>query len=290
MDRAGLGYDYNSMPPNLIGATANFSTGYARVPRNGNSFLPSPVRAHVMRNFAKQTFANNFATRQNLQQRNSAYANLVPNFGAQPTFGGGVRANTTPRNVNRRALTSDTYNVVPRPCTSLVSRLSTEEKSVVMSRERFTNMKSVDRTATSFKKRFSGLPSEKWIQHLDSLELDRAKKHNWTPKEFYYGLRLTLQGRALNAIRNLEKDLDRPDFSSLIPDWFEPAAAEWRELCHGKAMYSTLSERTKIAILIVYFHLRFQRTSGDSAYSDFIYSAQATNEALEEWGISGEIG
>ena len=107
-------------------------------------------------------------------------------------------------------------------------------------------MKSVDRTTTSFKKRFSGMFSEKWIQHLDSLELDRAKKHNWTPKEFYYGLRLTLQGRDLNAIRNVEKDLDRPDFSSLIPDWFEPSAAEWRELCQGNSMYSTLSERTKI--------------------------------------------
>ena len=112
----------------------------------------------------------------------------------------------------------------------------------MLSRERYTNMKSVDRTSTSFKGRFSGLPSEKWIQHLDSLELDRAKKHNWTPKEFYYGLRLTLQGRALHAIRNLEKDLDRPDFSSLIPEWYEPAAAEWRKLCLGQAMWKGLPD------------------------------------------------
>ena len=86
MDRAGLGYGHNPTPPNLIGVTAgNFSHGYARVPRNGNSFLPSPVRAPVMRNFAQQTFANSFAPLQAPRQ-NSAFANLLPNFGLPQIF------------------------------------------------------------------------------------------------------------------------------------------------------------------------------------------------------------
>ena len=68
--------------------------------------------------------------------------------------------------------------------------------TTVLSAEKYENMKSVDRTAAIFRRRFTGLPSEKWIAHLDSLELDRARKHNWTPKQFYYGLRITLQGKA----------------------------------------------------------------------------------------------
>ena len=183
------------------------------------------------------------------------------------------------------AAAGDTYNTVPRPCPSLIARLNAPENKFIFSRERNADMKSVDQTVTKFKPRFNGLSTEHWIKHLDQLELDRAKKHNWTAKQYYYGLRATLQARALTTIKNMEQDLDRPAFADLIPDWFQPSAEEWRDIATGRGLFSTFSERTKTAVIIVYFHFRFQRSSGDSAYSDFIYSAQAKEESVEDWGI-----
>ena len=76
-----------------------------------------------------------------------------------------------------------------------------------------------------------------------------------------------------------------PNFADLIPEWFQPSVEEWRDIATGQGLFSTFSERTKTAVIIVYFHFRFQRSSGDSAYSDFIYSAQAKDETVEDWGI-----
>ena len=54
---------------------------------------------------------------------------------------------------------------------------------------------------------------------------------------------------------------------------------------NGTLLFSTTSERTRIAILIAYFHLRYQRSSGESAYNEFLCCTQEHSESLEEWGI-----
>ena len=54
----------------------------------------------------------------------------------------------------------------PDPCRTLKARLSLA--SFLAHRESYkSNMKSVDRTVTDFKRRFSDLPGEDWIGHLD---------------------------------------------------------------------------------------------------------------------------
>ena len=80
------------------------------------------------------------------------------------------------------------------------------------------NMKSVDMTPQEFKRRFSGRPGEDWIGHLDLLEIVRANKHQWTAREFYYGLMHTLSGRALATVENLEQGLECPELTAFLPD------------------------------------------------------------------------
>ena len=73
----------------------------------------------------------------------------------------------------------------PRPCRTLISRMAISAISVAVSPDRRDNQKSVDKTKYEFKRRFSGAASEDWMAHIDALELDRAKKHNWTAKNFF---------------------------------------------------------------------------------------------------------
>ena len=75
----------------------------------------------------------------------------------------------------------------PDPCKTLKARLSLT--SFLALRETYkSNMKSVDRTAIEFRRRFTGRPGEDWIGHVDMLEIMRANKHQWTAREYYYGL------------------------------------------------------------------------------------------------------
>ena len=114
-------------------------------------------------------------------------------------------------------------------------------------------MKSVDRTPRNFSRRFSGLPSEDWIDHLDALELQQVSKHQWTAREFYYGMRLTLLAKAESTLQSLEMDLDRPELHTLIPEWHNAEAEDWRALVHGHKTFSMLQFGTRTAIVVVYF-------------------------------------
>ena len=118
-------------------------------------------------------------------------------------------------------------------------------------------MKSVDRTATDFKRRFSGLSGEDWIDHLDMLEIMRVNKHQWTAREFYYGLQHTLAGKVRSTVSNLEQSLECPELTMFLPDWFECDMQELREMIAGRCGFPELEPRTKVAVLITYFQDRF---------------------------------
>ena len=156
--------------------------------------------------------------------------------------------------------------------------------TVVRLSDKWNNMKSVDLTKEKFKTRFSVSSSEDWMTHVDSLELNRAKKHNWTARQFFYGLKETLMGAALEELVSLEQDLHQPDLVSLIPDWYECENKDLMVIMRNRMTFSGLSERTQLAIVIVYFFRRFQKDTPQTTMDDFLYSAQESSESIETWG------
>ena len=71
---------------------------------------------------------------------------------------------------------------------------------------------------------------------------------------------------------------------SLIPDWFECEAAEYKDLLKKRTSFSCLAERTQLAIVFVYFFHRFQRDTPRSALDDFFFATQEPSEGVEQWG------
>ena len=116
------------------------------------------------------------------------------------------------------------------------------------------------------------------------METEYARFYNWTPREFYFGLRITLVGKALETIRSMEDDMELTSFAALIPTWFEPTGEEWREVYDGTATFSTLSHRMQVAVVITHFHKQFQVQTGDQAYNMFRFSSQRSDETIKEWG------
>ena len=178
----------------------------------------------------------------------------------------------------------DTAQTVPRPVHSLVSRLAISAVSVELPPDRKSNMKTVDRTPTVFKHRFSGSASEDWIDHVNELELQCARKHNWTAKQFFYALRSTLTGAAYKTWVALEREEDQPDLGDFVPDWFECEAQEYRDLLKKRTGFSRLAERTQLAIVYVYFFYHFQRDTPRTALDNFYFASQEPSENVEQWG------
>ena len=172
----------------------------------------------------------------------------------------------------------------PDPCNTLKARLSISTYMAQRIPHR-VNMKSVDKTPREFSRRFSGRPGEDWIGHLDMLEIFRANKHQWTAREFYYGLSHTLSGKALATLQNLEQGLECPELTMFLPNWFECDMQELRLMIAGGLKFPELEPRTKVAIVIAYFQDRFQMTSVTRAMENFKYATQAKDESIEEWGI-----
>ena len=146
-------------------------------------------------------------------------------------------------------------------------------------------MKTVDRNHVFFKRRFSGSSTEDWVGHVNELELQCARKHGWTAKQFFYALRATVTGAAMSTWTALERDEDQPDLGSLLPDWFECESTEYRDLLKQRTSFSRLKERTQVAILYVYFFYRFQRDTPRSAMDDFCFATQESSESVEQWGF-----
>ena len=124
----------------------------------------------------------------------------------------------------------------PDPCNTLKARLSLASFLAVRE-DRKSNMKSVDRTAIEFKRRFSGLPGQDWIGHVDMLEIMRANKHQWTAREYYYGLQHTLAGKTWSTVFNLEQGLECSELTMYLPDWFECDMQELRQMIAGRCGY-----------------------------------------------------
>ena len=78
--------------------------------------------------------------------------------------------------------------------------------------------------------RFHGRPGEDWMGHVDALEIHRANKFRWTARQFYYGLRLTLQSVALTTANSLEEELVEINLLVYLPDWFQAEMTELRSM------------------------------------------------------------
>ena len=145
-------------------------------------------------------------------------------------------------------------------------------------------MKIVDKVSLLFSKRFSGAAHEDWVRHLDDLERDLAEKHNWDCRQFYYALRETLNSKAKRSLMMLERGLEKPELHQYIPKWYEPSSEEWRGI-HSKLSFADLSFRTRIAVLIAYFHHRFQATTPHAVWDTFTHAVQGVSESVEDWGL-----
>ena len=156
-----------------------------------------------------------------------------------------------------------------RPVHSLVSRLGISAVSVAVSKDKKANMKTVDSIPKQFKPRFSGLAVEDWVDHVNEVELQCARKHCWTDRQFFYALSYTISGAAMQTWLVLERDEDQSDLGSLLPYWFECEEDEYRYLLKKRTSFSRLCERTQMAIIYVCFFFRFQRDTSRSAIDNF---------------------
>ena len=270
---AGLEKHFASaMPHHSIGATANGKTGVYTTPAvsagnyRSRSFLSPAVS--VQHSVGMQlNLASHERMHTTLQGR--------PLYRSAPAAG--RQWGTTPQLRGRQSIgltrnrqsQPDQSQQIPRPIHSLVSRLGISAVSVVLPEDRKANMKTVDSTPKHFKLRFSGLAAEDWVDHVNELELQCARKHCWSARQFFYALRSTLSGAAMQTWVALERDEDQPDLGSLLPDWFECEPKEYRDLLKKRTSFSRLSERTQLAIVFVYFFFRFQRDTPRSAMDNF---------------------
>ena len=128
------------------------------------------------------------------------------------------------------------------------------------------------------------MPGEDWISHVDALEIHRANKHQWTARQYYYGLQHTLAGKAKATIQALEEELDCPTLYSILPDWFEPDMEELRAMISNKISFPQLEPRTKVAVVIAWFQEKFQQDTAEGVWDEFRFATQEPGETIEDWG------
>ena len=136
-----------------------------------------------------------------------------------------------------------------------------------------------------FRMRFHGRPGEDWMGHVDALEIHRANKFKWTPRQFYYGLLQTLRDVALTTANSLEEELVEINLLVYMPDWFQAEMTELRSVIAGETTYPQLQPRTKLTIMFAFFEDKFQRDSADQAMTNFRFATQFDKETIEEWGM-----
>ena len=272
---AGLETHFHSRT-NQCGATANSVWG-GQVPK-GIHMSPLPAVSVNFRPETKVLFSNNSTAQVSPTRQPLGWAELLPSLGRTPR----VQSNATRRRRRVGSAAVGTETEPTEPNASLVARLSLASARTMLTSERKTSMKSVEATPAVYRARFSGDPSEDWLLHVDRLETERARMHQWTPEQFYYALRSTITGKALATLRSMEDDMEITAFTDLIPKWFEPSGEDWRKLFDGRATYSTLTARVQLAILITYFHKQFQVRTSDEAYNVFRFASQRMDEHDEK--------
>ena len=180
-----------SRPRKKYGATANDADGIY-TPTNNSLFTPR-VSALSRKSLSSMPYRTLHYT------QDAAASRRRPDSPGSTTrlstTGGGNGTSVT--GLRKRSLIRSAAGKIafPVPCFTLQARLSLNsfntrkvlEEQHSQQRVRKDEMKSVDRTAEEFKRRFSGRPGEDWMGHVDALEIHRANKFQWSPRQFYYG-------------------------------------------------------------------------------------------------------
>ena len=177
------------MPHHSIGATANRSVGYTTPARDFRSrSFPSPAVSsqhlvEVHRNIAPHGCSRSTQGRASFR--------VAPASGKQWGITPRARGSQKFSGSTRGRVQSDLALLVPKPVHSLRSRLSISAVFIEVPDDKSSNMKTVDSIQKKFTLRFSGLASEDWVDHVNELELQCARKHCWSARQFFYVLRST---------------------------------------------------------------------------------------------------
>ena len=197
---------YFSRPAKTNGATPKRMRGF-QTPTGNFAEFPSPA-------VSDRTFRSGFFRTPKPyisrypQVRSSRYATRPASPVSLSTSsigtGGGHRSSAVNRNLNL----TENEELFPVPCHTLQTRLALSAAEVEATRTKEPDMKTVNKTPSEFKMRFSGKPVEDWIGHVDALETHRALKYSWTAKQFYYGLLHTLTDEAHKTAAAMEDDTE----------------------------------------------------------------------------------
>ena len=272
--RSGLRSQF-SRPRRTYGATANTSAW--QTPQEKNAYFSSPAVSDKLGRGFIRTPNPHFVT---YTQVHSSRHRRPASPASQQSRYSTSRPGGRHRNSGHQALNPlEKERNFPVPCDTLQTRLSLNNLEVERFREKEKGRsqqlpKSVDQTAEKYKSRFSGLPGEDWVGHIDSFDTHRANKFLWSARSFYYGLLHTLAGEALETATAMEEDNEEFELTEMLSDWFECEMAELRSMISGKLKYPQLHPRTKCAVLITYFEDKFQADTADSAELKFRFANQ----------------
>ena len=217
--RSGLRSYYSrssAKPAKTNGATPNTAAGVLQTPQEKLANFSSPaVSASTLTSGFKRT--PNVHVCHSTQVLDNGHelrpASPASSAGSSTLLGGRHRSS----NSSARKNLTDNDTSFPVPCTTFQARLAESSLEVEANNRQSNDMKSVDKTATEFKMRFSGRPGEDWIGHIDVLETHRAQKFRWTARQFYHALLLTLLDPAKASASALEEDLKECDMPRLLP-------------------------------------------------------------------------
>lgn len=275
---------YFAKPRKTNGATANYSFDGHTQMDNDMFFSPRVCDTLDVDGYSRMPHAHGYNTQVPVDDI-SARLDSQELWTRTSRPGGGGRQRMDAQRF-RRAPMLDKSEECPVPTHTLQSRmsLSSYKAAQLRTHDKSRIDKSVDKTPFAFKKRYSGYPGQDWVDHLNKLEVLRAKKFSWTAKEFYYGLQHTLSGKASEVLASMEEDLVSVDLGAMLPSWYEANTAEYKLISARQTTFSQLTSRTKLAILICYFHDRFENMTVEQAADNFRYATQRPEESLEEWG------
>ena len=143
-------------------------------------------------------------------------------------------------------------------------------------------MKPVYTALKKFTDTFSGSKHEDGSNHIDLLETNCFEANDFAAKQCYYAIKFTLTGRAQLCLKNLELGLERPDWRKSIPEWYQTTRDDLNALVHQHA-FSRFGYPFRCALIIVYFHQKFQYTTAKIAWKKFDDAAQRPKESIENW-------
>ena len=137
-------------------------------------------------------------------------------------------------------------------------------------------------TWKTFKRKFSGDKGESWTKHLDSLETEVFEANSLVPKQCYYAIRKTLTGYSLKTLVAMERGTEKPAWPKCVPSWYKPSNDDLTKMLHAH-QFVTFSYPLRIALMVVYFHRKFQKGSAKRALDIFNDSVQRPDETLQQW-------